>query len=113
MEYDPARMILEGDWQIPTKDIWQKLINGSSDSWSNDKQGYEFKNNGQTLFLPAAGFVNERSFNSVGFCGYYWSGTASSTDSADYLAFHRTAVWSAFGYRYLGYSVRPVRLVAE
>ena len=111
MEYDPARKILEGEWQIPTQDIWMKLKAGSSYSWINTKQGYEFVNNDQALFLPAAGYVSGSSFSSVGFFSYYWSGTASSTDSADCLAFHRSAVWPATVYRYLGYSVRPVRLV--
>ena len=113
MEYDPARKILEGDWQIPTQDIWRKLIEGSLHSWINTKQGYEFVNNDQTLFLPAAGYVDGVSFIQVGSNGYYWSGTASLSTHAYRLTFHSYDVNAESDLsRYYGHSVRPVRLVA-
>ena len=109
---DPARKILGGDWQIPTKTIWQELVNNlSSRGWDDGRKGYEFKNNNQTLFLPAAGFVSGTSFNDNG-SYYYWSGTANLDMKAYYLGFDRKGVYvGANNYRYSGFSVRPVRLV--
>lgn len=118
MEYDPARQILGGDWQIPTKAIWEAL-NTSSYKWTwttkKNKNGMEVKNNStiNSIFLPAAGFVSNTSFDYVGSTGYYWSGTRFSSDRAYNLRFISGSV-SAKDYIkcYVGYPVRPVRLVA-
>ena len=110
---DAANVILGGDWWIPTKAIWQALVDNSTKGWDS-KKGYKFTNNGQTLFLPAAGYVNDTRFSGVGSHGYYWSGTAFWSSDAYYLFFTngvvdaQNFVWD----RYSGYSVRPVRLVA-
>ena len=110
---DAAHVILEGGWQIPTKAIWEALVGIKSKEWNNTKQGYEFKNNGQTLFLPAAGWAEWTWFNSVGPYGIYWSGTANSSTNAYYLDFKSSYVRAgSYDVRYHGYSVRPVRLVA-
>ena len=109
---DAANVILGGDWWIPTQAIWQALVNIPTKGWDSEKR-YTFTNNGQTLFLPAAGYVNGTSFyaNSD---GYYWSGTASSSTRAYYLHLPSSANVSAqlASDRYSGFSVRPVRLVA-
>ena len=110
---DAANVILGGDWQIPTQAIWQALVNNlSSKGWDDVRKGYTFTNNGQTLFLPAAGYVNDTQFDAVGSDGYYWSGTVYWSPNAYYLPFNSSdvgaqSVWD----RYSGYSVRPVRLV--
>ena len=107
---DAANVILGGDWWIPTKAIWEALVNNSTRVWDS---GNNFTNNGQALFLPAAGYVKGTSFyaNSD---GYYWSGTASSSTRAYYLHLPSSANVSAqlASDRYSGFSVRPVRLVA-
>ena len=120
MSDDPARKILGGDWQLPTKEIWKKLTSSYNWTWNNEisttrKKGMEVKNNSTsvTLFLPAAGFVNEKSFNFVHAWGYYWSGTASyySSDAYRlYFANNYTPDQSS-SFRFFGCSVRPVRLV--
>ena len=121
MSDDPARQILGGDWQIPTKTIWEelksKMNNLTKKGFNSERKGYEFVNNGQTLFLPAAGYVSGKSFGSVGSYGYYWSGTAYSSTTfpntkAYYLTLDSKGVavdWNED--RYYGCSVRPVRLV--
>ena len=117
MEYDPAQKILGGDWQIPTKAIWEAL-NTSSYKWTwttkKNKNGMEVKNNStiNSIFLPAAGFVSNTSFDYVGSTGYYWSGTRFSSDRAYNLRFISGSV-SAKDYIkcFVGYPVRPVRLV--
>lgn len=110
MADDPARQILGGDWQIPTQAIWQALVDNST---KVSDSGYKFTNNGQTLFLPAADYVKVTKFYDVS-DGYYWSGTAKSSTSAYYLHLYSSSgdvnAQSNID-RYIGLSVRPVRLV--
>ena len=111
MSDDPARKILGGDWQIPTKAIWEALVyNSSSKGWDS---GYKFTNNSQTLFLPAAGYVRATRFSEYGSGARYWSGTAYSSSYAYRLSFSdsKLNVGNDLGRQY-GCSVRPVRLVA-
>ena len=116
MSDDPARKILGGGWQIPTKTIWEelksKMNNLTKKGFNSERKGYEFVNNDQTLFLPAAGEVDGTSFKYVGSYGEYWSGTARSSTDAYYLSFNESGFDAQIIYdRYCGYSVRPVRLV--
>ena len=110
---DAANVILGGDWWIPTQAIWEALVNIPTKGWDSEKR-YKFTNNDQTLFLPAAGYVDGTKFSAVGYDGYYWSGTASSSTSAYDLHLYSSGNVSAQGAsnRSCGYSVRPVRLVA-
>lgn len=110
MSDDPARKILGGDWQIPTKAIWDVLVNISKKGWDS---GYKFTNNSQTLFLPAAGYVRAKYFSERGSGARYWSGTAYSISHAYRLSFsdRKLNVDHDLARQY-GCSVRPVRLVA-
>ena len=107
---DAANVILGGDWWIPTQAIWQALVDNSTKGLDS---GFKFTNNGQTLFLPAAGYVDNTQFDAVGSDGYYWSGTANPSTDAYYLQLYSSGYVSAQQVwdRYYGYSVRPVRLV--
>ena len=109
MADDPARQILGGDWQIPTQAIWQALVGISTKGWDS---GYKFTNNGQTLFLPAAGYVKGTYFQRVGSYGYYWSGTVYPNFNAYYLYFKSGEVNAQTKHdRGFGCPVRPVRLI--
>ena len=111
MADDPARQILGGDWQIPTKAIWQALVDNST---KVSDSGYKFTNNGQTLFLPAAGYVFGKYLRNGGSQGRYLSGTAYSSSYAYCLYFKSGEVNAQKNYdRDYGCPVRPVRLVAE
>ena len=109
---DAANVILGGDWWIPTQAIWQALVDNSTKGLDS---GFKFTNNGQTLFLPAAGYVDNTQFDAVGSDGYYWSGTVYPNFNAYYLQLYSIGYVSAQQVwdRYCGYSVRPVRLVEE
>ena len=112
---DAANVILGGDWQLPTREIWNKLNDTSKYDWTWTSNGYQVSNADatKTLFLPAAGFVSQTSFFTVGSIGYYWSGTAKSAseENARYLYFSNNEVYIASINRFGGLSVRPVRLV--
>ena len=110
MSDDPARKILGGDWQIPTKAIWDVLVNIYTKGWDS---GYKFTNNSQTLFLPAAGYVRGKNFSERGSGARYWSGTAYSSSYAYRLSFSSSKLNADKSIsRSYGCSVRPVRLVA-
>ena len=124
MEHDAARQILKGDWQIPTKEIWDKLFESSKYEWTKTSKaeynGYQVKSKKSetgTIFLPVAGEVNKSSLSGAGTVGSYWSGTANSNDAAYslylYLYYTEGSTWISTKDRYFGYSVRPVRLVVE
>ena len=119
MEHDAACQILGGEWQLPTKDIWNKLCDDTNYEWQwTTQDGYcgrkvtSITDNTKSIFLPAAGEVDGTSFNYVGSYGEYWSGTAYSSTDAYYLSFDESGFNAQIIYdRYCGYSVRPVRLV--
>ena len=110
---DAARQILKGDWQIPTQAIWKALVGITTKDWDSTNKGYKFTNNSQTLFLPAAGYVEGTSFRFVGSYVRYWSGTAESSINAYRLSFNGSTLNVGNSARSNGYPVRPVRLVAE
>ena len=129
---DAAHVILSGDWQLPTKDIWVALYgaNTKTVNWGpNGNQALETisgiqgikiskKEDSNTyIFLPAAGRFHETSSENVGAHGYYWSGTAeeimSYGDAYSYSLYFESVTLRAQNAdnRYYGLSVRPVRLV--
>ena len=132
MSDDPARKILGGDWQLPTKDIWMALRNANNNKvyWETTADGGFWESSsininkgikitkkdepGTYLFLPYAGKFSGTKFDE--YAGKYWSGTAAYRGDAYVLSFMRGEITpeSTSSYsRHLGCQVRPVRLVAE
>ena len=116
---DAANVKLGGDWQLPTKEIWQALNNTDNYEWQWTTQdgynGYKVTSktdNTKTIFLPAAGWGSQTSFECVGSHGAYLSGTADSGTGDYALNFIWDYVNDNNSGRFLGCSVRPVRLVA-
>ena len=125
---DAAHAILGGNWQLPTTEIWGALYNANQDKvyWgpnNGDKtletisgiQGMKItkKDDSKTyIFLPAAGYVHGTYFQVVGSEFYYWSGTASSNGAYDLTFWNGRVTAQDSSDRHLGFSVRPVRLVA-
>ena len=73
--------------------------------------GYEVTGtNGNSIFLPAAGYRNSSSLNNAGSNGNYWSSTpnSSNTNNAYNLNFNSSSVNRGNNNRYNGQSVRPV-----
>ena len=65
--------------------------------------------NGNSIFLPKAGYCFDRSFESAGYYGFYWSSTLNEyTSRANALDFDVAGYLYLSYYRYFGYSVRAV-----
>ncbi len=103
------------DWRMPTKEEWQELYNNTTVTWTtqNGVNGRLFTaSNGNSLFLPAAGYRYISSLDYAGSYGSYWSSSLStgSPDGAWILYFGSDNYgMNGYGYRDYGLSVRPVR----
>ena len=111
--YDAARANWGGTWRMPTEAEMMELENNCTWTWATQSgvNGYRITGpNGNSIFLPAAGFCYGSSRNYVGEYGYYWSSAPyeSGTDLACNLYFYsgyRDVSWSRRNY---GRTVRPV-----
>ena len=111
--YDAARANWGGNWRLPTKAERQELIDKCNWTWitQNGKNGYKVTGpNGNSIFLPAAGFRYGSSLYFAGSCGYYWSSSPyeSGSDYAYDLGFNSSFQGMNDDFRYIGQSVRPV-----
>ncbi len=108
---DAARQILGGKWQVPTAHILYELCNQTKFTWSWSNNGMKISNGTNSIFLPAAGFIdgNDQS-TSINEGGSYWSNMANSTSNAFYLYFNKTSRERSYSNRCYGLPIRPVRL---
>ena len=101
-------------WRMPTKEEWQELYNNTTHTWTtqNGVNGRLFTaSNGNSLFLPAAGYRSNSSLYYAGSSGCYWSSSLDSDGpgSAWHFGFG-SGNYYMYGYgRFFGRSVRPVR----
>ena len=113
LEDDVAHVKWGGDWRMPTTEEQKELIDNCTWKWTtlNGVKGYKVTGpNGNSIFLPAAGYRYGTDVDSRGYLGYYWSGSLYSIGSYDayYLLFDASNYdWSSYS-RYYGRSVRPV-----
>ena len=114
LEDDAAHANWGGAWRMPTLEEQQELLNNCTWTWTTQKgvNGYlvTSKKNGNSIFLPAAGYRNISDLYFAGSGGDYWSSSLSTDVSyhAYYLLFGSSDVgWSVSG-RPDGQSVRPV-----
>ena len=65
--------------QLPTSKQWMELKKECDWAWDDTKKGYMASGpNGNSIFLPAAGFGNHYGkAGGTGIGGYYWSSTPS------------------------------------
>ena len=121
LEDDAAHVNWGGDWRMPTQDEIKELWDSDNCTWSwitqNGVNGYRVtsKSNGNSIFLPAAGFRHRISLYEAGSCGGYWSSSLYSNDScvAYFLNFY-FGTWSFYSdYRIGGRTVRPVLSSAQ
>ena len=100
-------------WRTPKLSQWQELINNCTWTWKGNGH-LATGPNGNTLFLPAAGFY-EGDQHLEGQCGCYWTRSLfyqyEDCSVAYYVSQHITEVNAGYGYQHprcLGESVRAV-----
>ena len=114
---DDAASVWGSAWRMPSQEQFEELINSSytTTEWTtqNGVNGrlITSKSNGNSIFLPAAGYRSNSSLIYAGSGGAYWSRTLNESDPgyALDLGFDSSYISSYDSYRYYGRSVRPVR----
>ena len=101
-------------YSMPTKEQLQELIDGTTSTWTsqNGVNGRLFtsKTNGNSIFVPAAGYGYNGSMYNVGSYGGLWSSSLGgyNSNSAWHLYFYSDGVDLDYGSRCYGRSVRGV-----
>ena len=116
LEQDAANHYMGGKWRMPTYDDWQELFDYCDDAWTYDYNGtgvagrvLTSKVNGNSVFLPAAGYGSSLSVIDKNTEGYYWSTTGVTLDMARYLNFYSKYIDMGLTlFRHYGHSVRGV-----
>ena len=114
LEDDAAYVNWGSNWRMPSREQIQELIDNCNWEWTTLNGVYgrkaTSKKNGNSIFLPAAGYRYGASLNYAGSWGDYWSRTLRT----DYpyraydLYFYSGNVYCGNGDRCNGQSVRPV-----
>ena len=113
---DDAAMVNLGiEWQMPTEEQIEELINSEYTTWEwtqlNGVNGMKItsKSNGNSIFFPAAGIQNDTRHISEGEIGLFWSRTRSEDPIYVYTLYIRSygPMWSLQS-REGGKSIRPV-----
>ncbi len=115
LEDDAARVNLGGSWRMPTIEEWRELKLKCTWTWTtqNGVNGRLVTGpNGNSIFLPAAGWFINGSLIGQGTGGFYWSATLYHDDPDLAYRFHfdeygwlESTIDRAYG--------RPVRPVIE
>lgn len=111
---DVANVKLGGKWRMPTHEEWVELRNKCTWTWTTQDglNGYKVSRNGNSIFLPAAGYSTMTVTSGEGKYGYYWS--SSIYEEAPYLSWflyfgpEQLEIQYDPGYRCSGFAVRPV-----
>lgn len=113
LEDDAAHALLGEKWRMPTRSEIEELMNDCT--WE-----YELRNgiggrkvtgpNGNSIFLPCAGYIEDAKIHEQNYYGYYWS---SSIDAeypySAYMINFLSSSNTVYTYeRYYGYPIRPV-----
>ena len=109
------------EWQMPSPEQVNELINDNytTSVWTEQGGvlGYRITSlaNGNSIFLPAAGYREDAGFYQAGTQGCYWT-RSLSTSYADYATgyyLHGGGIGTYENSRHPGFSVRPVRVSLE
>lgn len=110
--YDVATVNLGTGWRLPTQEEFNELIDNCKWRWAtrNGVKGYEVKSkkNGNSIFLPVAGYCTGDTPSNQGSSGCYWSSTPYGIDGAYRLNLSFYGRRTDWIYRDIGHSVRPV-----
>lgn len=116
---DAATTILGGEWQIPPKEVWEELAKKNGDQYANawnwktknGINGYSITKSDNTLFLPAALFINGQAYGGTSEARY-WSNTGNHSENCYRFSFSKTSIDPAVNLpRIYGFSIRPVCMI--
>ena len=111
---DAARANWGGSWRMPTDAEMTELRTNCTWTWTteNGVNGFKVtsKSNGNSIFLPAAGYHSSSGLSNAGSFGYYWSSSLKTDhpNGACSVYFNSNYVYRTYYNRYYGYSVRAV-----
>lgn len=115
-QYDAATAIWGEEWCIPTLEECEELVRECEWQWveENGVNGYKVIGpNGDSIFLPAAGYRTGSLLSNVRQFGGYWSST--SNKGFDYCAynfdFDNDNIDVFLSLRDYGQSIRPVKVL--
>ena len=114
-EDDAAQVNWGGVWRMPTDAEWTELREQCTWTYTtlNGVYGYQVasKTNGNSIFLPVAGFRNGTSLYLQGRRGYYSSSSLleNYSDNVWIVTFNHEEVYRHSNNRNNGLSVRPVQ----
>ena len=108
---DAARVNWGGNWRMPLKSELDELYD--SCTWTsttqNGTKGYLVTGkNGNSIFLPHAGYKSEGSLRYLGSYGYYWSSTVCPDSSSNPYYAYAYSYGKEELYRSYGLPIRPV-----
>ena len=119
LDDDAAAVTLSDKWRMPTEDERDELCSICTWEWVSisNVNGYRVTGpNGNSIFIPAAGYRYGDSFDSVGSYGFYWTSslsTVSGSDTSHPLSFGSDFVAYGSYQRYSGLPIRPVYGVSK
>ena len=113
LEDDAAYVNMGAEWRMSTIAEQEELLNNCTWTWTTQNGVYGRKvtgPNGNSLFLPAAGFRYYGDLYSAGSIGHYWSSSLNEDDLVKAYALGFDSDDYIWGYdnRYTGKSVRAV-----
>ena len=112
---DAAYVNWGSNWRMPYYYELEDLISSSYTetevTTQNGVKGLKItsKKNGNSIFLPAAGYMNDSNLWGAGTNGYYWSSSTYEDGEVNYLKISNDDISVGECSRYMGQSVRPVR----
>lgn len=117
---DVAHMKWGGSWRMPTYEDWEELIQycTSEEATLNGVKGKKFsgKRNGNSIFLPYAGLLQDDKCKNSSESGFYWSSSLYPKGyQSDMWAYYfkigssgSVSVYTSCYMREYGFSVRPI-----
>lgn len=99
---------------MPTEAEFNELKSNCTYTWAtlNGKRGYKItsKKNGNSIFIPAAGYLDAGNLEDAGSGGCYWSSSLDPDDpySTRCLDFYSSGFHVGGSNRCLGFPIRPV-----
>lgn len=117
-EDDAATVQWGPGWRMPTTEQWQELVHNTTitSTTQNGENGRLFTANGNSLFLPAAGYRWHDELDYAGSLGNYCSSSLGTVTPSNAMEFHFDSggcFCGNNGNRSGGRSVRAVRSVRQ